>query len=349
MIDFTAVSREIRSLVARRRGLLTFLGSVFAALGIFLQNALQGNLPPSLAGLQGRLFATYAFLLLVPTLVLALRLAKLHAGMTLNGVLYRRLMQHQGFMKKETDQGVRRAARVNVFGVGFLMFFLADVIAGLSAALLALALAAGPGLSAAVGALVVAAWLGLYFYFHGQAAAFALKKVQTDPCADFDREQWEAHQAGSLEDANQDMIGVLALVGLILFSAFEGLSGLGRAGEPGLDVPSEQVQAHGPTVYGLLMTVTCLLGMATYIRLRVAVGARSLEIDPTDRPFRPLKLTDSLLGYMLLAFLLAVSLHFLLYERLEFRLLLAVDAAVFVLAVLAEQVTLVVVGRGGRR
>ncbi len=50
-IDFTTVSREFNSLVVRRRDLLTLLGSIFAGLGIFLQNVLQGNLPPALRGL----------------------------------------------------------------------------------------------------------------------------------------------------------------------------------------------------------------------------------------------------------------------------------------------------------
>jgi hypothetical protein len=87
--------------------------------------------------------------------------------------------------------------------------------------------------------------------------------------------------------------------------------------------------------------------MLTYIRLRIAIGYRSLELDPTDQPFRPLRLTDSLLGYMLLSFLFVVSVHFLLYETLheQHALLFGIDGAVFALAVLAEQVTLVVVGR----
>jgi hypothetical protein len=81
----------------------------------------------------------------------------------------------------------------------------------------------------------------------------------------------------------------------------------------------------------------------------VAVGFFSLQLDPTDRPFRPLRLTDSLLGYMLMAFLFAVSLHLTLSQVAELRnettLLLIIDGVVFALAVLAEQLTLVVMGR----
>jgi hypothetical protein len=345
MIDFTAVSREIRSVLARRRELLTFLGSVFAALGIVLQNLLGHSLPPSLEGLERHTFAAYALLLMVPSLLLALRLAKLNAGMTLNGILFARLMQEQTFTERAGPNAPRRAAGVNVFGVSFLMFLLSDLLASFAAALLDLSLAATPAVSApVVGAFVFVAGLLLYLRFHRQAATYALRRIESDPCGPFERERWEEHVADSLRDANHDMITILALVGLIVFSAFEGLTGLGRA-TVNTDLPSRDVQDYGPLAYGLLMTVTCFLGLVTYIRLRVAVGVRSLQIDPNDRPFRPLRLTDSLLGYMLLAFLLVVSLHFLLYRYLDQRALLAVDAAAFAVAVLAEQTTLVIAGR----
>jgi hypothetical protein len=345
MIDFTAVSREIRSVVARRRELLTFLGSVFAALGIFLQNLLGGTLPESLKGLEQHAFAAYALLLMVPSLLLALRLAKLNAGMTLNGILFARLMQEQSFTDKAGPGALRRAARVNVFGVSFLMFLLADLLAGFAAGLLDLSLTATPAWTApVVGAVAALAGLLLYLYFHYQAASYALGRAARDPCGPFGREPWEEHIANSLRTCNHDMITILALVGLIVFSAFEGLSGLGKA-TANTELRSEDVQKYGPLAYGLLMAVTCFFGMVTYIRLRVAIGARSLQIDPNDRPFRPLRLTDSLLGYMLLAFLFVVSLHFLLYPHLEPRPLLIVDAAAFGVAVLAEQTTLVIAGR----
>jgi hypothetical protein len=349
MIDFTAVSREIRSLLSRRRELLTFLGSVFAALGIFLQNVLKGDLPESLKSLEGHVFAAYALLLMVPSLLLALRLAKLNAGMTLNGILYARLMQEQSFTDKAGPDALRGAARVNVFGVSFLMFLLADLLAGFAAALLDLAVAVTPAWKAPlVGGAVVLAGLLLYLYFHRQAVAYATARAANDPCGPFDRDHWEAHAADSLRAGNQDMITVLALTGLIVFSAFEGLSGLGKA-TADTDLPSADVQKYGPLAYGLLMAVTCFVGLVTYIRLRMAIGVRSLQLDPNDRPFRPLRLTDSLLGYMLLAFLFAVSLHFLLYPYLEERRLLIVDGAAFVAAVLAEQATLVIAGAKYRK
>src|SRR6516165_1789630 len=99
MIDFQTVTREFRSLVRRRRELMTFFGSVFAVSGIFLHNALKGSLPLSLRPMQGYVFVFYAVMLMVPTSILALRMAKLHGGMVLNGILYARLMQEQSFTR----------------------------------------------------------------------------------------------------------------------------------------------------------------------------------------------------------------------------------------------------------
>jgi len=81
MIEFSNVSREFRGLVGRRRELRTSLGSVFAGLGIALQNALQGGLPESLGSIRRHVFAFYAIMLMVPCLLLALRMARLHAGL----------------------------------------------------------------------------------------------------------------------------------------------------------------------------------------------------------------------------------------------------------------------------
>jgi ribosomal protein S11 len=210
-------------------------------------------------------------------------------------------------------------------------------------------------------------------WYHQRARHFALAKAQAETIQPFGREEWEAHSAGSLEDANHDMITILALVGLIVFAAFEGLSALNKAqrqqeataiinlAEVPIQIKSsfdvkdaEVIITYGPLAYSLLTTVTCLLGMVTYIRLRIAVGQRSIEQDPTDQPFQPLKLTDSLLGYMLLAFLFVVSLHSLAAALLTmYKLdpgafwipLIIVDILAFVLAGVAEQVTLVIVGR----
>src|SRR5262249_12998264 len=173
MLDYTTVTREIRSLISRRRELLTFLGSVFAALSVFLQNALEGGLPPALASFYDHLFAVYALLLMVPCLILALRLARLSNGMTLNGILYQRLMREMASPKRAPPEAMQRAGRITVFGVSFLMFTLAAVIAAFSAVLFGLALAGdadlkqnypslvwiAPALSFLAGALIVAVWL----------------------------------------------------------------------------------------------------------------------------------------------------------------------------------------------
>jgi hypothetical protein len=347
MIEFTTVTREFRSLVHRRRMLMTFLGSVFAATGVFLHNVLGGKIPPSLDPVKQHIFTFYALMVMVPSLILALRMARLHGGLILNGILYARLMQEQDFTGKGDPQ---RAARHNFLGVSFLQFLLMDLFAGASATLLALSLGSGLALAVALGVGVFLAWLGLYFRFHHNAAAFAFRKIAAEPCGPFDREDWKTHVSTSLEDANAGMLAEIGFVGLIMFSVVEKLTGLGEITEATAGAAYTSVRRDGPWVYSTLMLVTCVFGLFTYLRVRVAVGQFSLQLDPTDRPFRPLRLTDSLLGYLLLAFLFVVSLHLFLTVVLppgEHRLplLFAIDAVAFALAVLAEQGTLVVAGR----
>lgn len=348
MIDFTTVSREFHSLVGRRREILTMLGSVFAGLGIFLQNGLQGNLPPALRAVEEHLFAFVSLLLMVTSLILALRMARLHGGLVLQGILFARLMQHQDFARKGDP---RRSARHNYFGASFLQFVLVDLIAAFSAAVLALAVGAPAPLAAGAAGAVAGLWLFGYFRFHHRAAAFALKKADDEACGPFSREDWEAHVSASLQNTNDDLLACISFVGLILFSALETLSGLGHVeARSGTDLRTEDVVAVGPVIYTGLMVVTCLLQLTIYIRLRIAVGKFSLELDPTDRPFRPLQLTDSLLGYILLAFLFAVSLHLFLDAlapplRRNQAAHLAIDAAALLAAILAEQVALVIAGK----
>jgi uncharacterized membrane protein YdcZ (DUF606 family) len=95
VLDFSRVSAEIHSLVTRRRELLIFLGSLFAGMGLYLQNILEGKLPASLGLLEKHAFASFAVGLYVPSLLLALRLAKLHAGMIINGVFYAKIRREE--------------------------------------------------------------------------------------------------------------------------------------------------------------------------------------------------------------------------------------------------------------
>jgi hypothetical protein len=351
MIEFSTVSAELRSLVTRRRYLMTFIGSVFAATGIFLQNTLHGSLPPALKSIEEHVFAFYAIMLMVPTLILALRIAKMHAGMVINGILYARLMQEQNFTRPGDPQ---RAARHNFVGVSFLQFLLVSLLAAISAAVLGLAIPLRVTAAMAMGAAVLILWLAWYFWFHHQAARFAFQKIAADACAPFTKAQWEEHISSSMEEANHGLMAELGLAGLIAFSVFEKLSGLGEIKAARTDLASEDIVRYGPLVYAVLLTITCFIELIVYLRVRVAIGHFSLQLDASDKPFRPLRLTDSLLGYMILAFLFAVGLHLLMTMLIpapedKLAILLVIDAVAFGLAVLAEQVTLVIAGRRAQR
>jgi hypothetical protein len=151
-----------------------------------------------------------------------------------------------------------------------------------------------------------------------------------------------------MTQANHGLITEIAFAGLMVFSGFGALSSLGKFEADQTDLTADFVKAHGPLWFAGMMAVTCLFELVIYLRVRIAVGRFSLQLDPTDRPFRPLRLTDSLLGYLLLAFLFAVSLHVLLTQvvpGLRFDVNLGINAGAIALAVTLEQVTLVVAGR----
>jgi hypothetical protein len=348
MLEFSTVSREIRSLIHRRRHLMTFLGSLFVATGLFLHNVLKGDIPRDFVAVREYIFAFYAIMLMVPTLILALRMARLHGGLVLNGVLYAHLMQQQDFTRKPS---VQRAARHNFFSVSFLQFLLADLIAGFSATILGLSVDLSPFLAIGCGVGVAVLWLGLYFRFHHKAVQFAMHKIGEDSGAPFDRKEWQNHVSTSLEDANTGLLSEIGFVGLIMFSMFEKLSSVTKITRESAGPAYDDIQRYAPWVYNALMLITCVFGLLVYLRVRVAIGSFSLQLDPTDRPFRPLRLTDSLLGYMLLAFLFAVALHMVLLVPLQHNkpLLFGISGGAFLLAVVIEQLTLVVTGSMYRR
>lgn len=340
MLNFVTVTREFRSLVARRRDLLMFLGSVFAAMGLFLRNVLEGNLPEQLARLERHAFAFYAVGLLVPSLLLALRLGRLHAGMVLNGIFYAHLMHAQTF--RPVGIPPQQAARLNWFSASFLSFVMADCLCGFAAVLLLLALGAPAVVAGLLAVAVSGLLLAAYLYFHRSAKSFGLRRIESAGRDGFSQADWQSHLAGSLEDTNHDMIALLGFVGLITFSVFETLSGLGRV-KLAAELTRAEIQQFGPAILGLLLFTITGLGLVAYLRLRVAVGRHSLELDPSDRPFRPLRLTDSLLGYMLLAFLFGIGTYLLaamFWPKDEDWGPLILGIAAMGLAILAEQVIL---------
>lgn len=332
VLDFGTIGREIRSLVSRRRELMMFLGSLFAAMGIYLENVLEGKLPGALARLEQRAFFTYSAAVLIPAVLIALRMAKMHAGMVINGTLYARVLHET--LRPRMDPA--RSARLNWGGFSTQLFLLADLIAGLEAALLALAIGLGVTFAVAVGLALSALLFAVFLRMHRDASIFALRLAASAVVEPVAAEELEDHLAGSLEDCNHDMLACIAFVGLILFSVFESLSGLGAIRRTSLDIATQHVEAFGPIVYSVLAVVTSVVGATIYLRLAIAAGKLSLELDPTDRPFQPFKLTDSFLGYCLLAFFLGVSVHLLLFPALHDRpILWYADAAVIAIAVLA--------------
>ncbi len=90
VLDFSRVSRELQGIMSRRRETIILLGSVFAGVGIYLQNIFEGKLPLALRSIERSAILNFSLALLIPSVIIALRLAKLHAGMVINGVFFSR-------------------------------------------------------------------------------------------------------------------------------------------------------------------------------------------------------------------------------------------------------------------
>jgi hypothetical protein len=241
-----------------------------------------------------------------------------------------------------------KSARLNPVGVSSLQFILVDLIAGFSAAILFLSLDRPLETAIAGGAGVFVVWMALYLRFHRRASRFALEKARTDEVGPVPTHDWREHVSQSLAQANQALIAEIAFGGLMVFSGFGALSSLGKIEADKTDLTPDFVKTRGPLWFAGMMAVTCLFELVISLRTRVAIGRFSLQLDPTDRPFRPLRITDSLLGYLLLAFLFAVSLYVLLVQLLPdvgLDYIVGIDAAAFVVAILVEQMTLIVAGR----
>lgn len=307
-LDFSTISHEFRSVVARRRDLMLFLGSLFAAMGLFLQKILDGELPPGLKSLELSAFFVHSILVLVPTVLIALRLAKLHTGLTINGVFYRRAVQEiRDGRRRKTD--VRASARLNPFGVSTALFLLASFLASGESALLALSLHRPTIQAAAIGVAVFFIMVAVLLRMHQNAAQFALSAVENCRVEPLTGEDDEEHLAGSRDDANHDLISTISFLGLMLFSSLECISGLAKVGAAQLDLASVDVQTYGPLVYNIVLLVTCVASLLIYLRLAVSIAEMSIQLDPTDTPFRAFKLTDTVLGYWIVVFFFAVAVH----------------------------------------
>ncbi len=302
-LDFGTVSREIRNIVARRRELLIFLGSLFAGTSLFLQRVLDGELPESFRRVEDHAFLIHSLMALIPCLIIALRVSKLHAGLIINGVFYRRLESTVGEAKGTLFQ----ASQLNIFGMSASFFWLVAVMAAAEVGVLTLALGRPWYLAVGVGAGALAALAFVFAAHHMRAARFAVGAAAQAETEAFGPEELEDHWSESRSDVNHDLIALNGFAGLMLFSTLENITGIGKIGADHLDLAAADIQRVGPMVYSALLVLVCLASVVIYLRLAVAIARFSLKIDPSDRPFRPFKLTDTYLGYLLITFFLFVA------------------------------------------
>lgn len=298
VIRFSYVSREIRSIVARRREILLFLASLFAAVGIYLQNLSLDTLPEGLAALREQALLTYALIVGVPSFLLALRIVRLHGGMVINGIFYRKLL------------GKPLKYNLNFAGISTQMFLLASLITAWAVWLLVESLNWSLWVSLFFAVLTFLLLFLVFYQNDRKSAAFALQNVKEAALESTDNaDEIIEHQALSLQDANQDMLALVTFSGLMLFAVLQTFSGFGEA-----DIlPAGFNQETLAFSYLLLALLVNFLTIIMYLRLVLSVGQFSLALNPADQPFSPWRLSDSFLGYSLLGFFAVIPAHLLLY------------------------------------
>ena len=317
-LDLSRVSREIHSIVGRRKELMLFVGAVFAGMGVYLENVTSGKLPTALKELSSSGLTTYSLALLLVATIVSMRIAKLHYGMVINGGLYHLIAA--SVKGREVD--LKRLGRFNWFGVSFQFFLVTAMLASMAASLVAASTGANLRGSMVVGGVI---GLGLAMFFaggHWRASHFVQRVVGNHSVEKGSREELEDHIAMSMEDTNHDMIAIVSFLGLIFFSVLSSSTGLGDHAAVAA-AHGDALRRHGPMILSGYLVAVCLAGLVAYLRLAVNIPRFSLELDPTDRPFR-LKLSDTFLGYCLAALLFVGALRLWVssltlpeWERLE--------------------------------
>ena len=306
MITFAQVSAEFRGLVERRRRHLSFLFSTMAAYSILADGALHGRLPKPIVAISGVILNVGAVSLMFLCFTTALREARIHKGLAYNGHLFQALSRVAG---AEAWNSRNRPWRFNPFGVSATLFAI-SLLSGLG--LLAFNCAVvGLGWAGTMAAMVAtAACGGAYFWAqHSAGTEVAAMKLRAGRKLEHNRLAWRAHVAASIDDAHRDMLELIGLAGLVAFSGFQLLSGLGDAKVISVGyLQFSRVEESAPIWLSGYMVVITGLTIVSYVRLRFAVGLFSRALDPSDRPFRASNIDDSFYGFLILLSLIGLDL-----------------------------------------
>jgi hypothetical protein len=350
MIEFGLVSQEFRSLVERRRRQLSFLFSATAALTILLDGALHRHMPRSLSGLQANILPVVSGTLMVLSLVTALREARLYRGLIFNGTLYAALLRNSKLAPPTSSE---RIGIFNPFGVSTSLFLIAVATIVISVAFALFLGKVGQALSIAT--CIAASLLPSLFMYrqHQQGIYLATLRISHEPLGVVTPGQWREHLLASIDDAHRDMLEVLALVGLVTFSGFQLLSGMGA------QTVNVSVGVLPPFFAGIVTVYVACYMMAisafstiAYVRLRIAVGHFAALLDPWDKPFRIVSIDDSFFGFIILATVFAADMLVFLESirpAMAFSTQVGLAFGGLVALVVLERFMIYLFGRSGSR
>lgn len=311
MITPAEVSNEFRSLIERRRKHSTFLFSTAVAYGILADGVLHGRLPKPLMSEQGHILLAGTIALMLLSFLTAMREARLHKGIVCNGKLWRKLDMPPGAQPLHSNES--RSQVFNPFGVSFCLFVIAT-LGGL--ALLALFCMVVPIGRVFSVALISATSLGLLGYFvrqHCAGASLARSRLASDNLAPVDVQARRNHISLSIDDAQRDMLELLAMTGLVTFFGFQLLAGLGDVQIATFGaVPFSTIQVSAPLWIAAYMIIVSMLAFISYVHLRLSIGRFSVILDPLDNAFRVLSFDDAFFGLVILLVPMSFDLFLLL-------------------------------------
>ncbi len=121
-IELSEISDAFRTLIGRRRRLMTFLSTAFAAVGLLLVQVLRGEWPGARVG-----FSEHAVMLAAAGqgalgMICLVREARIHRLIAFYGVLFARTMV--GAQRVSEDEQTA-SGRLNWLGISALMFYMA--------------------------------------------------------------------------------------------------------------------------------------------------------------------------------------------------------------------------------
>mmetsp|Transcript_2996 Transcript_2996/g.9842 ORF Transcript_2996/g.9842 Transcript_2996/m.9842 type:complete len:1278 (+) Transcript_2996:47-3880(+) len=322
------VSREFRMLVLRRRQALEFLARFYIFIAIFFTRAASGSIPKPL--LDGY-FVCLAICAGVPSFLVAVRFARINAGLVCNAVYWSHLTEEEDGRRREFKS---KAKYINRGGVSYLLFVLVTIMAAVCTGVV-FRLALGSTFLAALAALVVAASVSFYADLaHTTMYRRAIARIRSEPrpvvhgpehaggASERDRLRRAvlSHKWGSLLDAHSDVAAIVLFAGTVIFTGSQIFTAFGGVERLLSDLHGQTVALSFartlPALWGCATLLVSLVSLLVHRRLRRSIADFAKALDPQnirgDSP-KWSRISDLFLSKLLLGVMLILSVNLILF------------------------------------